>query len=108
VIRPALLRLQAHEPLAGQVQIDLLFHLAVGQVVERLQEDHFEQHQWVPGWAAVVGTVAITHQLADETESYGLGDSAQQMICGYQLVVDHAEKAALGAVLSLHSCDHRP
>jgi len=40
VARCLLFRLQAHEPLAGQVQIGLFFYLPVRQIIQKLQKDH--------------------------------------------------------------------
>ncbi len=103
VVRPRFFRLEAREPFAGQVEIDLLFHLAVGQVVEELQKHHFEQHQRVPTGPPVVRAVAITDQIPDQTKVHCRRQLAQQMVSWDELFVDHAKEAALAAVFSLYS-----
>ena len=42
VVGGDLFRLQADKLLAGQVQIDLVFHLTIRQVIQELQKYHFE------------------------------------------------------------------
>jgi len=52
VVRCSLFGLKAGKPLAGEVEIDLLFNLPVRQILEKLQKHHI--------------TVAVAEQLADE------------------------------------------
>ncbi len=120
MIRRCLLRLQSGKPFADQVEIDLLFNLPVGQIVQKLwgdvahhselveeQNHYLQQYQRVPRRPAVMGTVAVTDCLRDETKVYGWRQFAQQMVGGDQAFVDHSEKAALRTVLALHKANHR-
>jgi hypothetical protein len=68
MVGPDFVGLQAHEPLTGQMEVDLFLNLGGGQVVEELQKHGFEQHQGVPGRAAIAGTVAVAGQVGYEGE----------------------------------------
>ena len=56
---------------------------------------------------SLVGAVVVTDKLGDATEIYRRCQFAQQMVGGDQLFIDHAQEAALIAVLALHILPHR-
>src|SRR5512139_2338644 len=94
---------QAQERFEEQVPGALLLNVPVREVVEELQENHFEHEHRVPGVPAP-SNIKVFQGRFDEGEVYGSGEIGEEVRAPtQQLVVDEvAEEGTVGAAGLAH------
>ena len=103
VIGRQFLSAQAQEGLEEQVPGALLLNVPVREVVEELQENHFEHEHRVPGVPAPIH-VKVFQGRFDKGEVHGSGEIGEEMgAATQQLIVNEAaEEGAVGAAGLAH------
>jgi len=92
-----LVEIKSHEPLEDDVEIDLLFEGAVGNVIKKRDQAALEEQDWRPAGATDVG-VKPARFLIDETEVNQIVHPAKQMISRNEAVVNEVAKELLLAL----------